>query len=195
MRKHASSIHKGFFVKTNRQTKLFLCVFSSTHSYGHMLCDLNHCKKCTLKTSLTAVISSGPTPSPGTMVTLKVASARAGGASGAHRLADTLSGREASCCHRGLLRPWGKKTRSQQTQHGVPWEEIQRYTQSFFHIVVGVPSLSVGLMIVIFWLVSVCTFLWEESNSVYFSKRPEEAFHEKKAASGENLDKNKHNLD
>lgn len=60
---------------------------------------------CTLNTSLTAVINSGPTPSPGNMVTLKVASARAGGASGPQSAAETLSGREA-CGHRGLFRPW-----------------------------------------------------------------------------------------
>lgn len=35
----------------------------------------------TLNTSLTAIMSSGPTPSPGTIVTLKVLSARAGGVS------------------------------------------------------------------------------------------------------------------
>lgn len=76
--------------------------------------------KCTLNTSLTAVISSGPTPSPGTIVTLKVASARAGGASGPQRPADTLNGRVASCCHRGPLRPWGQERRhSQQAQHGI----------------------------------------------------------------------------
>ena len=59
----------------------------------------------TLNTSLTAVISSGPTPSPGTMVTLKVVSARAGGASGDHMAAETLSGLKASCCLAGPLRP------------------------------------------------------------------------------------------
>lgn len=61
--------------------------------------------KCTLKTSFTAVISSGPTPSPGTIVTLKVASARAGGVSGLQRPADTLSGREANCGHLEPTRP------------------------------------------------------------------------------------------
>lgn len=67
--------------------------------------------KCTLKTSFTAVISSGPTPSPGTIVTLKVASARAGGVSGLQRPADTLSGREANCGHLEPTRPWRRETK------------------------------------------------------------------------------------
>ena len=67
----------------------------------------------TLNTSLTAVISSGPTPSPGTMVTLNVASARAGGASGPPRLAVILRDRAASCCHRGPM-PVRPQTRTQQ---------------------------------------------------------------------------------
>lgn len=66
---------------------------------------------CTLKTSFTAVISSGPTPSPGTIVTLKVASARAGGVSGLQRPADTLSGREANCGHLEPTRLWRRETK------------------------------------------------------------------------------------
>lgn len=64
-------------------------------------------EKNTLNTSFTAVISSGPTPSPGIIVTLKVASARVGGPSGPQRPADTLNCREASCCHRGPPNPCG----------------------------------------------------------------------------------------
>lgn len=61
----------------------------------------------TLKTSLTAVISSGPTPSPGIMVTLKMASARASGDSEPQRPWDKLSCRDANCCHREGPRPCG----------------------------------------------------------------------------------------
>lgn len=73
---------------------------------------------CTLNTSLTAVINSGPTPSPGNMVTLKVASARAGGASGPQSAAETLSGREA-CGHRGLFRPWRRGGKTSQNYNNL----------------------------------------------------------------------------
>lgn len=72
--------------------------------------------KSTLKTSLTEVISSGPTPSPGTMVTLKVPSARASGVSAPQRLAETLSGRVASWCRRTPPKPWEMSTSSKLKQ-------------------------------------------------------------------------------
>lgn len=78
----------------------------------------SHTFSFTLNTSLTAVISSGPTPSPGTIVTLKVESARGGGDC-AQRPLDKLSGREASCCHWGPRRPWGWERKHRCNRPGV----------------------------------------------------------------------------
>ncbi|KAF3856032.1 hypothetical protein F7725_016755 [Dissostichus mawsoni] len=76
-----------------------------TRQAVHMHHEVKTCSSFSSLAMFCTSLSSGPTPSPGTMVTLKVASARAGGASGPQRAADTLSGREASSCHWGPLRP------------------------------------------------------------------------------------------
>lgn len=84
-----------------------LQIFMSQRKYTIM----QKCFIClyTLNTSLTAIMSSGPTPSPGNNVTLKVLSARAGGVSEAFGLAERLSERTHTGLMAAPLRPWVKQ--------------------------------------------------------------------------------------